>query len=76
MIKAHKIRLNVRRAPHGNYFARAAGTARFTYNWLRHEVACVAVETAKPGLNLVFSHQYSTETCVGSNLGWEALRTM
>ena len=46
MIKAHKIRLNVRRAPHGNYFARAAGTARFTYNWLRHEVACVAVETA------------------------------
>ena len=22
-----------------------AGAARFAYNWLRHEVACVAVET-------------------------------
>ena len=22
-----------------------AGTARYAYNWLRHEVACVAVET-------------------------------
>ncbi len=32
MIKAHKIRLNPT-PEHGNYFARAAGTARFTYNW-------------------------------------------
>ncbi len=26
--------------------ARTFGCARFVYNWLRHEVACVAVETA------------------------------
>lgn len=32
MIKAHKIRLNPT-PEQGNYFARAAGTARFTYNW-------------------------------------------
>ncbi len=25
---------------------KSAGTARFAYNYLRHEVACVAVETA------------------------------
>jgi hypothetical protein len=24
-----------------------AGAARYAYNWLRHEVACVAVETAQ-----------------------------
>jgi putative transposase len=32
MIKAHKIRLNPT-PEQANYFARAAGTARFTYNW-------------------------------------------
>src|SRR6266705_6190632 len=32
MIKAHKIRLNPT-PEHANYFARAAGTARFTFNW-------------------------------------------
>jgi putative transposase len=32
MIKAHKIRLNPT-PEQRNYFARAAGTARFTYNW-------------------------------------------
>jgi putative transposase len=32
MIKAHKIRLNPT-PEQGHYFARAAGTARFTYNW-------------------------------------------
>src|SRR5215472_8530445 len=32
MIKAHKIRLNPT-SEQANYFARAAGTARFTFNW-------------------------------------------
>ena len=32
MITAHKIRLNPT-PEQANYFARAAGTARFTYNW-------------------------------------------
>ena len=32
MIKAHKIRLNPT-PEQANYFARAAGTARFTFNW-------------------------------------------
>ena len=32
MIKAHKIRLHPT-PEHANYFARAAGTARFTFNW-------------------------------------------
>ena len=32
MIKAHKIRLNPT-LEQANYFARAAGTARFTFNW-------------------------------------------
>ena len=27
------------------YFRKACGVARHAYNWLRHEVACVAVET-------------------------------
>src|SRR5947209_1563919 len=36
MIKAHKIRLNPT-AEQANYFARAAGTARFTFNWARAE---------------------------------------
>jgi putative transposase len=44
MIKAHKIRLNLTEEQQV-YFAKAAGTARFVWNWLRHEVACVAVET-------------------------------
>lgn len=34
MIKAHKIRLNPT-PEQANYFARAAGTARFTFNWAR-----------------------------------------
>jgi putative transposase len=42
MIKAHKIRLHPT-PEQAHYFARAAGTARFVYNWLRHEVSCVAV---------------------------------
>src|SRR2546429_2126953 len=41
--------------------------SRYVISWLRHEVAYVAVETEKTGLNLVFHHQYLTETCVGSN---------
>lgn len=41
--------------------------SRYIVSWLRHEVAYVAVETDKTGLNLVFHHQYLTETCVGSN---------
>jgi hypothetical protein len=45
MIRAHKIRLHPT-PEEANYFARAAGVARFVWNWLRHEVACVAVETA------------------------------
>jgi putative transposase len=36
MIKAHKIRLNPT-PEQANYFARAAGTARFTFNWARAE---------------------------------------
>ncbi len=36
MIKAHKIRLNPT-LEQANYFARAAGTARFTFNWARAE---------------------------------------
>jgi putative transposase len=44
MIKAHKIRLHPT-PEQATYFAKAAGTARFVWNWLRHEVACVAVET-------------------------------
>ena len=32
MIKAHKIRLHPT-PEQANYFARAAGTARFTFNW-------------------------------------------
>ena len=32
MIRAHKIRLNPT-AEQGNYFARAAGTSRFVWNW-------------------------------------------
>ena len=32
MIKAHKIRLHPT-SEQANYFARAAGTARFTFNW-------------------------------------------
>src|SRR5947209_6371948 len=36
MIKAHKIRLNPT-AEQANNFARAAGTARFTFNWARAE---------------------------------------
>ncbi len=43
--------------------------SRYVVSWLRHEVAYVAVETDKTGLNLVFHHQYLTETCVGSNSG-------
>jgi putative transposase len=31
-IKAHKIRLNPT-GPHSTYFFKAAGTARFAYNW-------------------------------------------
>ena len=42
MIKAHKIRLHPTQEQQG-YFVKAAGTARFVWNWLRHEVACVAV---------------------------------
>ena len=34
---------------------------------LRHEVAFVAVETARAGLNLVFCHQYPTLACDRSN---------
>ncbi len=36
MIKAHKIRLHPT-PEQANYFARAAGTARFTFNWARAE---------------------------------------
>src|SRR5437660_5240060 len=36
MIKAHKIRLNPT-PEQANYFARAAGTARFCFNWARAE---------------------------------------
>ena len=37
MVKAHKIRLNP--TPEQEvYFRKACGTARFVYNWLRHEV--------------------------------------
>ena len=36
MIKAHKIRLHPT-SEQANYFARAAGTARFTFNWARAE---------------------------------------
>jgi Helix-turn-helix domain len=43
---------------------RHAGAARWAYNWLRHEVAFVAVETGSPGLNLVVCHQYPSGTCV------------
>ena len=45
MIRAHKLRLHPTEEQM-TYFARAAGTARFVWNWLRHEGACVAVETA------------------------------
>ena len=41
--------------------------SRYVISWLRHEVAYVAVETEKTGLNLVFHHQYLTEICFGSN---------
>ncbi|MEO8956260.1 MAG: IS3 family transposase [Ktedonobacteraceae bacterium] len=43
--------------------------SRYVVSWLRHEVASVAVEADKTELNLVFHHQYLTETCVGSNSG-------
>jgi len=46
MIKAHKIRLHPT-PEQAVYFAKAAGTARFVWNWLRHEVAYVAVETVQ-----------------------------
>ena len=36
MIKAHKLRLHPT-PEQANYFARAAGTARFTFNWARAE---------------------------------------
>jgi putative transposase len=42
MLRAHKIRLHPT-AQQQVYFAKAAGTARFVWNWLRREVACVAV---------------------------------
>ena len=42
MIKAHKIRLNPT-PEQEDYLRRACGTRRFVYNWLRHEVASVAV---------------------------------
>nr|WP_235845985.1 helix-turn-helix domain-containing protein [Dictyobacter aurantiacus] len=42
MIRAHKIRLHPT-SEQANSLARAAGVARFVWNWLRHEVACVAV---------------------------------
>jgi len=35
---------------------------------LRHEVASVAVETTKGGLNPVFCHRYPTGACGRSNL--------
>jgi hypothetical protein len=46
MNRAHVIRLNP--TPEQEvYFRKACGVARHAYNWLRHEVACVAVETAQ-----------------------------
>jgi putative transposase len=42
IIRAHKIRLHPT-PEQEDYLRRAAGTRRFVYNWLRREVACVAV---------------------------------
>ncbi|HEX3639997.1 MAG TPA: helix-turn-helix domain-containing protein [Ktedonobacteraceae bacterium] len=56
--------------------AQTFGCCRFVYNWLRHEVVVMAVETAEAGFNLVFYYQYPTRTRARRILGWEASRTM
>jgi transposase len=56
--------------------AQTFGCCRFVYNWLRHEVVVMAVETAEVGFNLVFYYQYPTGTRARRILGWEASRTM
>lgn len=44
MIRAQKIRLHPT-PEQAVSLTKAAGTARFVWNWLRHEVACMAVGT-------------------------------
>jgi len=48
-------------------FRRYAGARRFVWNWLRHEVAPLAVGTPQGGPNPVCCHRSPTATCDGSN---------
>jgi len=49
-------------------FGRLAGARRFVWNWLRHEVAPLAVGTSQGGPNPVCCHRSPTATCDESNL--------